>query len=163
MDVDTHRTPKGKKGSSSSSPASEKSQVRRKLEMSSISSPTKKKGKKIKSEKPTKDDKNEEHGLLSIHSIQWKLKTGIDTALEILCPDVDTSELDITQKVNMVLDQYTPKQTMGAFCDIAKDIGVDLSRYDLDKSFMTRARSIKTMTECLVNYWNANDQEDTNR
>ena len=155
MDVDTYHTPKDKKSSSLSSPTSDKSQVRRKLEMSSISSPMTTKKKKSNEDEPKKPKKDE---LLSIHSINWRLKTGIATALEILDPHVDSSKLDIKQKVKMVLSKYTPKQILGVFCHIAESIGVDLSKCDLGKDFRTRQAASDAMTDCLVNYWNTIDQ-----
>ena len=140
--------------------------VRRKLEMSSLTSPSKK-SKKIKAEdhksnnSALKDNRKQAAKLspspkLQAISIDWTDVAQIDRSLSTLCPDENIDDLTLEDKLQMLMNKFTPKQLGFAFASVGNTLGVDISTVNIDKAFQTRLLGSTLFIQSLAKYWNAN-------
>ena len=165
-DVATKSTPKTKKGSTTVSPPSEKSLVRRKLEMSFLTSPPKK-TKKIKAEDPKSNnsaptDNRKQSAKMSpppklqAVSIDWTDVAEIDRSLSTVCPDENIDGLTLEDKLQMLMNKFTPRHLGFAFASVGNTLGVDMKTINIDKQFRTGLLASTMFIQSLSKYWNAN-------
>ena len=99
--------------------------------------------------------------IFKTHQIDWFTDQGVNAAMLQIDPEVEANEMNYTDKAEIVLHSFSPKELMALYYMLSAKCGVDLN--DTDPSdFSTKAKACKLIMEALVKYRNATvDLEDT--
>ena len=148
-------------GSTASSKASPSSEVR-KIMVKKLNFNDDAATKRTQVNKKTKSAPIKKTGMIyKTHQIDWFTVQGVNAAMLQIDPEVEANEMSYTDKAEIVLHSFSPKELMALYYMLSAKCGVDLN--DTDPSdFSTKAKACKLIMEALVKYRNATvDLEDT--